>query len=405
MTFSKEIIKSLAEEALFPQEGFMSVGKNKKQLSIGLPCETTYKEHRIPLTPEAVKVLVSNGHKVYVESNAGIHINFQDKDYSDAGASIVYDTKEVFKKDMIIKITPPSKQEISWMNPESTLMSALQYRNDLKLSIVELMKKKITAIGWDLIKDQEGIYPGIRAMSEIAGNTSILLASEILSHHENGQGIMMGGISGVPPTEVVILGAGTVGEFACRASLGLGASVKIFDNSIYRLRRIQNDLGQRLYTSILQPSELLKALKTADVVIGALRPVNGRTPVVVTNEMVSQMKFGSVIIDVSIDRGGCFETSETTSHDKPTFQKYGVIHYGVPNIASRVAKTASMALSNIFQPILLNMGDAGGCTNMIKINSGFRHSVYLFQGALTNEIIASVFDLPYKNIDLLIATL
>ena len=405
MTFSKEIIKSLAEEALFPQEEFMSVGKNKKQLSIGLPCETTYKEHRIPLTPEAVKVLVSNGHKVYVETNAGIHINFQDKDYSDAGASIVYDTKEVFKKDMVIKITPPSKQEISWMNPESTLMSALQYRSDLKVSIVELMKKKITAIGWDLIKDQEGIYPGIRAMSEIAGNTSILLASEILSHHENGQGIMMGGISGVPPTEVVILGAGTVGEFACRASLGLGASVKIFDNSIYRLRRIQNDLGQRLYTSILQPSELLKALKTADIVIGALRPVNGRTPVVVTSEMVSQMKFGSVIIDVSIDRGGCFETSETTSHDKPTFQKYGVIHYGVPNIASRVAKTASMALSNIFQPILLNMGDAGGCTNMIKINSGFRHSVYLFQGALTNEIIASVFDLPYKNIDLLIATL
>jgi alanine dehydrogenase len=405
MSFSKEIIKSLAEEALLPQEEYMFVGKKKKQLSIGLPCETTLKEHRIPLTPEAVKVLVSNGHKVYVETNAGIRINFQDKDYSEAGASIIYDPKEVFKKDMVLKVTPPSKEEISWMNPGSTLMSALQYSQDLKVSIVELMKKKITAIAWDLIKDNEGIFPGIRAMSEIAGNASILLASEILSHHENGQGIMMGGISGVPPTEVVILGAGTVGEFATRASLGLGASVKIFDNSIYRLRRIQNDLGQRIYTSIIQPSELLKALKTADVVIGALRPVNGRTPVVVTSEMVSQMKFGSVIIDVSIDRGGCFETSETTSHDKPTFQKYGVIHYGVPNIASRFAKTASMALSNIFQPILLTMGEAGGCENMIKINSGFRHSVYIFQGALTNEIIGSVFDLPYKNIDLLIATL
>ena len=267
------------------------------------------------------------------------------------------------------------------------------------------MKKRVTAIAWDLIKDNEGIYPGIRAMSEIAGNTSMLLASEILSHHEKGQGIMMGGISGVAPTEVVILGAGTVGEFATRAALGLGASVKIFDNSIYRLRRIQNDLGQRLYTSILQPSELLKALKTADVVIGALRPINGRTPVVVTSEMVSQMKFGSVIMDVSIDRGGCFETSEVTSHDKPTFQKYGVIHYGVPNIASRFAKTASMALSNIFLPILLTMGESGGCENVIKINAGIRHSVYLFKGSLTNEIIASVFDLPYKSIDLLIATL
>lgn len=405
MSFSKEIIKSLAQEALLPQEELMSIGKNKKELSIGLPCETTYKEHRIPLTPEAVKVLVSNGHRVFVETNAGIHINFQDKDYSEAGASILYESEEIFKKDMVIKVTPPSKEEISWMQPKSTLMSALQFTSDLKVSIVELMKKKITAIAWDLIKDNEGIYPGIRAMSEIAGNTSILLAAEILSHHGKGQGIMMGGISGVPPTEVVILGAGTVGEFATRAALGLGASVKIFDNSIYRLRRIQNDLGERLYTSILHPNELLKALKTADVVIGALRPINGRTPVVVTDEMVSQMKFGSVIIDVSIDRGGCFETSETTTHDNPTYQKYGVIHYGVPNIASRVAKTASMALSNIFLPILLNMGQAGGCENTIKTDAGFRHAVYLFQGSLTNDVIASVFDLPYKNIDLLIATL
>lgn len=405
MSFSKEIIKSLAEEALLPQEELMSIGKSKKQLSIGLPCETTYKEHRIPLTPTAVKVLVNNGHHIFVETNAGIHINFQDKDYSEAGATILYDRKEVFKKEMVLKVTPPTKEEVSWMNPKSTLMSALQFTKEFKVTLVDLMKKNITAIAWDLIKDNEGIYPGIRAMSEIAGNTSILLASEILSHHENGQGLMMGGISGVTPTEVVILGAGTVGEFATRAALGLGASVKIFDNSIYRLRRIQNDLGQRLYTSILQPSELLRALKSADVVIGALRPINGRTPVVVTNEMVSQMKFGSVIIDVSIDRGGCFETSELTNHDNPTYQKYGVIHYGVPNIASRVAKTASMALSNIFLPILLTMGESGGCKNMIKINAGFRHSIYLFEGTLTDELIASVFDLPYKNIDLLIATL
>jgi len=405
MSFSKEIIKSLAEEALFPQEELMSVGKSKKQLSIGLPRETTYQEHRIPLTPEAVKVLVSNGHQVFIETNVGIHINFQDKDYSEAGAIVLYSTEEVFKKDMVIKITPPSKKEISWMKKESTLLSALQFTKELKDSLVELMKKNITAIAWDLIKDNEGIYPSIRAMSEIAGNASILVASEILSHHEKGQGVMMGGLSGVPPTEVVILGAGTVGEFATRSALGLGASVKIFDNSIYRLRRIQNDLGQRLFTSILQPNELLKALKSADVVVGALRPIHGRTPVVVTSEMVSQMKFGSVIIDVSIDRGGCFETSETTSHDNPTYEKYGVIHYGVPNIASRVAKTASMALSNIFLPILLSMGEVGGCENTIKTDNGFRHSVYLFKGSLTNEVIASVFNLPYKNIDLLIATI
>jgi len=405
MSLSKEIIKSLAEEALLPQEELLSVGKSKKQLIIGIPDEKSFQEHRIALTPEAVQVLVKNGHDVYVETNAGKHINFHDKDYSEAGAQIKYDAKEVFKADMVLKVSPPTKEEIGWMEPKSTLLSALQMTTQLKDSVKSLMKKKITAMAWDLIKDNDGIYPGIRAMSEIAGNTSILIAAEILSNLENGQGIMMGGISGVPPSEVVILGAGTVGEFAARAALGLGASVKLFDNSIYRLRRLQNDLGQRIYTSILQPEELLKAIKTSDVVIGALRPINGRTPVVVTNEMVSQMKFGSVIIDVSIDRGGCFDTSETTSHTHPIFEKYGVTHYGVPNIASRVAKTASMALSNIFLPILLRMGEIGGCKNLIKTDPGFRNSVYIFQGILTKEIIGEAFDLPSKNIELLIATL
>ena len=405
MSISKDIMKSLAEEALLPQEELMSVGKSKKQLVIGIPCEISFQEHRIGLTPEAVSVLVNNGHTVFVESNAGMHISFQDKDYSEAGAQIKYNTKEVYKADMILKVSSPSEKEIKLMQPDSTLMSSMQMISGLKNSVKDLMKKNITAIAWDLIKDKDGIYPGIRAMSEIAGNTSILIAAEILSDLENGHGIMMGGISGVPPSEVVILGAGTVGEFAARAALGLGASVKLFDNSIYRLRRLQNNVGRRMFTSILQPDELLSALKTADVVIGALRPVHGRSPVVVSAEMISQMKYGSVIIDVSIDRGGCFETSETTNHTNPTFEKYGVIHYGVPNIPSRVAKTASRALSNIFLPVLLRMGDVGGCKNLIKIDPGFRNSVYIFQGKLTNGIIGDAFDLPYKNLDLLIAKL
>jgi alanine dehydrogenase len=239
-------------------------------------------------------------------------------------------------------------------------------------------------------------------MGEIAGSTSILIAGELLSNYSSGKGIMLGGIAGVQPTEVVILGAGTVGEFATRSALGLGASVKVFDNSLTRLRRLQNDLGARVYTSILQPKVLAKSLMRADVVIGALRAPAGRTPCIVTEEMIRSMKNGSVVIDVSIDQGGCFETSEVTNHKKPTFEKYGVIHYCVPNIASRVSRTASFALSNIFSPLLIEMGEGGGCTEMIKSNEGFRAGVYMYKGVLTNEILGKVFDLNFRNIRLIL---
>jgi alanine dehydrogenase len=266
-----------------------------------------------------------------------------------------------------------------------------------------LASKKITAIAWDYIKDETNIYPIVRAMGEIAGNTSVLIAAEYLSHANGGQGLMFGGISGVKPTEVVILGAGTVAEFAARAAIGLGASVKIFDNNIYKLRRIQNDLGTRLWTSTIQPSELRNALDTADVAIGAIHAVSGRTPVVVTEDMVSNMKYGSVIVDIAIDQGGCFETSRVTNHDKPIFKEHGVIHYCVPNIASRVSRTASYALSNIFAPILLTIGDEGGIANLAKSKEGFRNGVYMYNGTHTNENIAQLFDLPWKDLRLLLA--
>jgi alanine dehydrogenase len=264
------------------------------------------------------------------------------------------------------------------------------------------MEKKITAIAWDYIRDDEGVFPVVRTMGEIAGTTSMLVAGELLSSFSTGKGIMLGGIAGVQPTEVVVIGAGTVGEFATRAALGLGASVKVFDNSLSKLRRLQNDLGTRVYTSVLQPKVLAKSLKRADVVIGALRAPLGRTPCVVTEEMVESMKSGSVLVDVSIDQGGCFETSRVTNHNEPTFEKYGVIHYCVPNIASRVSRTASFALSNIFSPILLDMGDQGGCKDLIKNDEGFRGGVYIYKGTLTSEVLGKVFGLKYKSIELLL---
>ena len=399
---SKEALKSLSQSAsMLPQEQMVQVSQKKGQLYIGIPKETSQQEHRVALSPEAVAVLVSNGHEVIVETGAGDASNFSDTDYSEAGAQIAYESKKVFEANVILKVAPPSFDEIEMMQPKQTLISALQLTTQHKDFLKKLIDKKVTAIAWDYIQDASGIFPIVRSMGEIAGNTSVLIAAELLSN-TGGQGAMLGGISGVEPTEVVIIGAGTVGEFATRAALGLGASVKVFDNSISKLRRLQNDIGARLHTSTLQPKALLKALKTADVAIGAIRAPHGRTPNIVTEEMVSQMKHSAVIVDVSIDQGGCFETSKVTTHDNPTFTKYDVIHYCVPNIPSKVARTASYALSNIFNPILLNMGGEGSIENVLKNFAGVRRGVYLYQGILTNQYLGETYNLPCKPLDLLL---
>jgi alanine dehydrogenase len=404
MISSKEALRALAQEAsLQPQEEMLEVGKRQKRLHIGIPRETSYQENRVGLVPESVAVLVANGHEVVVETNAGKNANFPDKDYSEAGAKIAYDRKEVFECDLVLKVAPPSTDEIAMMNQKSTLFSALQLSVQPRDTLKKLMAKRISAVAWDYIRDKDGIYPIVRAMGEIAGNMAVIIAAEYLSSGSKGQGLLLGNVSGVAPAEVVIIGAGTVAEHSCRAALGFGALVKVFDFSTYRLRRLQNDVGSRIFTSIIQTEELKRALSTADVAIGAIRGNEGRTPTVVTEEMVSQMKPGSVIVDISIDRGGCFETSEVTNHSKPIYRKYDVIHYCVPNIASDVCKTASMALSNIFTPLLLNMGEQGGCASLIKKDRGFRHGVYLYNGTLTNESLGEAFNLPYKDIDLLFA--
>jgi alanine dehydrogenase len=390
-------------KVLLPQEEMLEIGRRSSELQIGIPKETSFQEKRVSLVPAAVAVLVNNGHQVTVETGAGTNSNYQDKDYSDAGASIAYSSEQVYKSDIVLKVAPPTFDEIEMMNHKQKLISALQLTVQQKNYFNHLISKKITGLAFDYIKDQSGIYPVVRSMSEIAGNAAILIAGEYLSTTNNGIGMMFGGISGVPPTEVVIIGSGTVSEFAARAAIGLGAHVKVFDNSLYRLRRIQNDLGQRLFTSIIEPRQLEKALQSADVVIGALRAKEGRTPIVVSDEMVSNMKFGSVIIDISIDQGGCFETSEVTNHANPVFKKYGVTHYCVPNVASRVSQTASLALSNIFTPMLLEMGQKGGMDNLLRMNAGVRNGAYIYNGIITHKYIGETYSLPYKEIDLLIA--
>jgi alanine dehydrogenase len=406
MSLSKDALKSLALQAsLSPHEEMLETTVKNKNLFIGIPKETELQEQRVALVPESVGFLVANGHKVVVESGAGERANFSDSDYSESGAEILYNSKEVYQADIILKVSPPNEEEISLMKYKQILFSALQFTVQPKNTLEKLMAKKITAIAWDYIEDENGSFPVIRSMGEIAGTTSFLIAAELMSNANNGKGLMLGGVAGISPPELVIIGAGTVGQFAANAALALGVSVKVFDNSLYKLRRLQNEIGRKVSTSVIQPKVLEKALRRCDVAIGAISAPNGRTPCIVNEDMVKKMKAGAVIVDVSIDKGGCFETSKITTHQNPTFLKHDVIHYCVPNIGSRVSRTASYSLSNIFSPLLIQIADSGGCEKLIQKSKGFRHGVYIYNGTITSSILGEAFELPYKDLDLLISAL
>ena len=390
-----------SKQQLLPQEETLEVLKQKGELFIGLPKENQFQEKRICLTPDAVNAITAHGHRVLIETGAGEGANYTDLDYTNAGGEITKDTKKVFACPIILKVEPPTLAEISMLNPQTIVISALQIKTQNKKYFEELAKKRITAIAFEYIRDEDGKYPAVRSLSEIAGISSILVASEIMAATNKGNGLMFGNISGVPPVEVVIIGAGTVGEFAARSALGLGANIKVFDNSITKLRNIQTNLNQTIYTSTIQPKNLLKALKRCDVAIGATRGKD-RSPVVVSNSMVENMKKGAVIIDVSIDTGGCFESSEVTTHAKPTQEKYGVIHYGVPNIPSRYPRTSTISISNIFTPYLLKLGEDGGLEHSLRFDKGLRNGLYMYHGILTNKSVGDWFNLSYNDINFLI---
>jgi alanine dehydrogenase len=382
----------------------LDVKPRGSELVIGIPKETAFQENRIALTPDAVGVLVSNGHQVIIEHNAGDAAHYRDKDYSEAGGKIVYEKAEVYRAPLLVKSAPVIEEDLPLLHPHQVIISPI-HLSVLKAEILEkMMEKKITAISFENLKDDSDSYPIVRSMSEIAGSAVMLIAGQYLGSSNHGKGVLLGGISGIPPTKVIIIGAGIVGEFAARAALALGASVKVFDNSVYRLKRLQNNIGQRMWTSVIEPRILAKQLKTCEVAVGALGSDSGRTPLIVTEEMVSNMRPGSVIIDVSIDRGGCFETSEITTHEHPIYMKYGVIHYCVPNIPSGFARTASQAISNVLMPLLLEAGDEGGFENLVWHQVHLRSGIYLFKGALTNFYLSQRFNLKYTDLNLLIAS-
>lgn len=395
------IYSPFSKMQLLPQEEKLEIARHKSELFIGVPKETAYQERRICLTPDAVNSLTSHGHRVMIEAGAGESSSYSDKEYSDAGAEITNDTKKVFTCPIILKVEPATLPEIEMMNPQTIIISAIQLKTQRKAYFEALATKRITALAFEFIKDEDGSYPAVKSLSEIAGIASVHIAAELMINQSIGKGLLFGNITGVPPTEVVILGAGTVAEYAARTAIGLGATVKVFDNSITKLRRLQNTLNQRIYTSTIQEKGLLKALRRCDVAIGAMRGKN-RTPIVVTETMVEHMKKGAVIVDVSIDTGGCFETSEVTTHEKPIFIKSNVIHYCVPNIPSRYSKTASMSISNIISPFLLQIAEDGGIESSIRCNRGLKNGIYFYHGLLTNKSIADWFNLEYRDINLIV---
>jgi alanine dehydrogenase len=372
------------------------------KLAIGIPAEISPTENRVSLVPHSVRLLVNQGHRVMVQTGAGQRSNYSDHEYSEAGAEVVPGRKEALQCDIVLKVAPPTIDEIELLRPDQCLISPLQIPILSASYIDRLLRHRVTSVAMEYLQAADGSYPLVRTMSEIAGITAMQTAAELLSKSGNGRGVLLGGVSGVPPAKVVILGAGVVGEFAVRTALALGATVRVFDDNIYKLMRIQEIIGRRLFTSTLNPTQLEYQLLSADVVIGAVHSSTGRSTILVNEDMVMKMKEGSVILDVSIDQGGIFETSEVTSLDNPTFVKHGVIHYCVPNIPSKVSRTASAAISNIITPLLTKAGQYGGIEALLDAHAGFRHGVYTYRGHLTNEYLARRFGHKYTALDLIL---
>ena len=402
-TGGKSYLHFSGKEKLLPQEELLETIPQKHKLVIGIPKEISFNENRVALVPDAVHLLVENGHRVLIERNAGAAAHFTNERYAEEGAEIIDGHEEIFKADMVVKISPPEDHEIQMLQRGNTLLSSIFLPSRTKDYFKNLMLKRVKAIAYEYIQDRTGGFPLIKSMSEIIGNTAVLIAAEYMSNPKYGKGEMLGGFPGIKPTEMIIIGAGTVAEYAARTAIGLGAYVKIFDNSIYKLRTIQNNLGRRVFTSTLQPKLLLKAMREADVIISAKHSSGRVAPCLITEEMVAQMKPGSVIVDVSIDQGGCFETSRITTHQDPVYQMHGVTHYCVPNIASRVPHTASYSISNFLTPLLLNISDLGGIEQLLKRDIAYRKGTYIFNGTLTNKFVADLHHLPFQDLELLMA--
>ncbi len=398
------IPKSLTEGQLQPQAEMLAMKPSAGRMTIGIPKAEVMQESRIALVPSAVMALTGMGFNVLVETGAGEKANYNNHRYSESGAEICYERSKVFQSNVLLMVAPPTMEEIAMFHPNQFIISPLHIPALTDEFVRKILEKRVISMAMEYIKDENGTFPLVRVMSELAGISVMLSAAELMTSTGGGKGVLLGGIAGVPSAKVVVLGAGIVGESATRVALGLGADVRVFDNDVYKLMRLQRHVGQKLNTSTLNPSQLEKELINADVVIGAVHSKTGRSPVIVPESLVEKMKPGTVIVDVSIDQGGCFETSEITSLDRPTFVKHGVVHYCVPNVASKVPRTASIAISNILTPMLINADNSGGLDELLFENYGLRNGVYAYKGRLTNAYMGRRFGIKHTDLGLLMAS-
>lgn len=396
--------KPIYSSAYIPQELLKELTKSGQQLTIGIPRERVPGEKRLALTPGTVRILTNLGFRVIVESGAGYGINYNNTYYSENGAEVVETSQEVFMADIVMKILPPTLTEVSMMRPRTSIFSMIQFNRFTREAYAMMLAKRITAIAYEWLPDESEEIPILNTISEIEGMTSVMIASDMLSNRQGGKGILLGGIPGVPPTEVVIIGAGKAGIAAAQTALNNGALVKVFDDDIHMLRQLQSVIGQKVYTSNFHPQVLSNAFKTADVVIGAIRFAGLYKHYVISEELIQSMKQGAIIIDLRVNQGGCFETTcGRAVTDKEIFEKYGVLHYCKPNISNDVARTTSMAFSNVMVPILQLIHEQRSIQGMILSDHLFRQGVYMYYGKTVNEYVASHFNFPLHNIDIYIA--
>ena len=360
-------------------------------MNIGIPNESLKNENRVSLTPSAVANLVSLGNTVYVESKAGMAARFSDESYSNAGSAVVYSKEEVYRRcELVCAVAPPSIEETAMMEGGQTSFSFLNLPVARRQFVEEITSRKITTVGYELVETEDGDRPVLHSMSEIAGQVTIFVAAQYLETGDDGRGIILGGIAGVAPAAVVIIGAGVVGTEAARTAVGLGAQVIVLDTDLGRLRLVDRLLLKRVTTALATPVNIRKSVAYADVLIGAVFIKGERAPHVVTEEMVKSMKPGAVVIDVSIDQGGCIATSRPTTLQNPSFVYHDVVHYCVPNITATVARTATYALTNTILPFVVEIA-AKGASRAFGENRGLARGVCSFDGHCTQEMAKNIF--------------
>ena len=399
-----------AEPVLIPRAQRQATAEHAERLRVGVPSEALNGERRVALAPYAAGLLVANGHEVRIESGAGVASQFSDHEYAEAGCLVVPGPAEVYgDSDLVAKVFPPRPDELDLMRDRQVLISALHLGDLRPDTLKRLMDLRATAIGFEFIADADGTLPIVRMMHEISGSVAVQTAARLLESGAEidgkpGRGLMLGGISGVPPATVVILGAGVIGEWAARTAIGFGAHTVVLDTDLPALRQIEHTLDRRVTTAMANPQYVRQAVAGADVVIGAMMAQGQRSPVVVTEAMVSAMRQGSVVVDLVIDQGGCIETSRPTTPDQPTFVAHGVVHHCVPNLPSAVARTATYALSNALTPYLLDIGEAGSINDALWSNVSLRTGAYVYRRHLTKKSLAAMFGMPHRDIELLIAS-